>query len=174
MYSIGFGWGGRRVAWGLEALFIPPPSKMGPCLSALPAFKTSDPERVIFWRFGTVGAQRAPVGARHYQKGCRFRDSGISVTGETSRGVRESNPERTSADASDRSYDSNDTLESRFAPRNPQRFPGFRFAEVLLIGCTLDSGPWILESGARSPLADLSPWETRGGPGTGHEKSCYI
>ena len=59
-----------------------------------------------------------------------------------------SNPGKTSADAPDRSYDSNDALESRFAPRNPQRFPGFRFAEVLLIGCTLDSGPRILESGA--------------------------
>ena len=59
-----------------------------------------------------------------------------------------SNPGKTSAYAPDRSYDSNDALESRFAPRNPQRFPGFRFAEVLLIGGTLDSGPWILESGA--------------------------
>ncbi len=58
------------------------------------------------------------------------------------------NPGKTSAYAPDRSYDSNDALESRFAPRNPQRFPGFRFAEVLLIGGTLDSGPWILESGA--------------------------
>ena len=60
-----------------------------------------------------------------------------------------SNPGKTSADAPDRSYGSNDALESRFAPRNPQRFPGFRFAEVLLIGYTLDSGPRILESGRR-------------------------
>ena len=60
-----------------------------------------------------------------------------------------SNPGKTSAYAPDRSYDSNDALESRFAPRNPQRFPGFRFAEVLLIGYTLDYGPRILESGRR-------------------------
>ena len=82
-----------------------------------------------------------------------------------------SNPGKTSADAPDRSYDSNDTLESRFAPRNPQRFPGFRFAEVLLIGGTLDSGPWILESGAagrRQMAAAASGGAAAGGGVTQH------
>ena len=50
----------------------------------------------------------------------------------------------------DCSNDSNDTLESRYAPRNPRSCSGFRFAEVLLIGCTLDSGARIPESGPRA------------------------
>ena len=47
----------------------------------------------------------------------------------------------------DRPNDSNDTLESRCARRNPRSCSGFRFAEVLLIGYGLESGAWILESG---------------------------
>ena len=65
-------------------------------------------------------------------------------------GVWGSNWKRRSADSLDSSNDSNDTLESRYAPRNPRSCSGFRFAEVLLIGCTLDSGARILESGPRA------------------------
>ena len=76
----------------------------------------------------------------------------ISRSGESrerARGVWGSNWKRRSADGLDSSNDSNDTLESKHAHRNPRSSPGFRFAEVLLIGCTLDSGVWILESGVR-------------------------
>ena len=67
----------------------------------------------------------------------------------TCQGVWGSNWKRRSADGSDGSNDSNDTVESRYAHRNPRSCSGFPFAEVLLIGCTLDSGARILESAVR-------------------------
>ena len=77
---------------------------------------------------------------------------GVRGMPETCQGVWWSNWKRRSADGLDCSNDSNDTLESRYAHRNPRSCSGFRFAEVLLIGYGLDSGPWILESGGRQQM----------------------
>ena len=75
---------------------------------------------------------------------------GVARTPDTCQGVWWSDWKRRSAYGLDCPNDSNDTLESRYAPRNPRSCSGFRFAEVLLIGCSLDSAAWILESGPRA------------------------
>ena len=77
-------------------------------------------------------------------------DSAVWRIPGTCQGVWWSNWKRRSVYGLDSSNDSNDTLESRYAPRNPRSCSGFRFAEVLLIGCSLDSAAWILESGPRA------------------------
>ena len=78
--------------------------------------------------------------------------SGVARIPDTCQGVWWSDWKRRSAYGLDCPNDSNDTLESRYAPRNPRSCSGFRFAEVLLIQQGLDSGAWILESGGRQQM----------------------